>query len=323
MSPVPSFSVVIPNHARVAPVVHAVRSALVNAPASLEVIVVDDASPNRADIELALAAIGDSRIRFVALGDKGTASRARNAGVAAATGDWIAFLDSDDRFEPGKWEALEHAAAKHPDADVLHDRAHVVVDGRITDTVPHRAMHRDERVGDFLFAHGELLSTCTLTIRRALLTQVPWRPGLPRHQDYQLVLDLEAAGATFVHITSVGTTVQWSTGTRPADKGESAAYSLGWLESVRPQLSTAAFRRAAFRFGIVKLLESGRRLDAVQSAARLRAIPDVRAALVALALCLAPAPVRQLGYRVYKRVLQPQRRGQRVCEPRPAHPQLA
>ena len=298
----PSFSVVIPNHARIDTLVAAVRSTLADAPSSLEVIVVDDASPNVEAIDGALRAIADMRVRMVRLAGKGTASIARNAGWAAATGDYVSFLDSDDTFTPQKWHALSAAVQAAPHADVLYDRAEIVIDGRLADVVPHRALRAGEAVGDFLFVHDELLSTCTLTVRRELLSRVPWRGGLPRHQDFQFVLDLEEAGAQFVHVPSAGCVVQWSTASRPIARGESATYSLGWLETVRARLSAAAFRRAAFRFGVVKLLDAGERREAIRVAVRLRAIPDLRAAAVALVLFAAPAVVRRAGYLAFKRL---------------------
>lgn len=293
---------------------------LADAPPSLEVIVVDDASPDVAAIDAALRGIADTRVRCVHLAAKGTASIARNAGWAAATGDWVSFLDSDDTFTPQKWAALTAAIAAAPHADVFHDQAEIVIDGQVSDHVPHRAMHHGERVGDFLFAHGELLSTCTLTVRRHLLATVPWRGGLPRHQDFQFVLDLEAAGATFVHVPSPGCVVQWSTAARPVARGESAAYSLGWLLSVRSRLSEVAFRRAAFRFGVVKLLDAGQRREALHVALSLRAIPDLRAAVVALALLTAPAALRRAGYLAFKRLsgLRATRRARPTGAPTPS-----
>ena len=66
-------------------------------------IVVDDGSSD------ATAAIvrtfGDSRIRLVANDGSGV-SAARNAGARAATGEWLMFLDADDRLRPGAIAAL-------------------------------------------------------------------------------------------------------------------------------------------------------------------------------------------------------------------------
>ena len=66
----------------------------------LEVLVVDDASP---DGTLALAqsyAAKEPRVRVIAQPENGGVSKARNRGVREARGEWIAFLDSDDLWMP-------------------------------------------------------------------------------------------------------------------------------------------------------------------------------------------------------------------------------
>ena len=72
----------------------------------LEVLVVDDASP---DGTLALAqsyAAKDPRVRVIAQPENGGVSKARNRGVREARGEWIAFLDSDDAYEPNFLKTL-------------------------------------------------------------------------------------------------------------------------------------------------------------------------------------------------------------------------
>jgi len=61
---------------------------------NLEIIVADDCSSD--DIEGAIAALNDPRVRLVRRARNGGVAAARNTGVAAATGDYIAFHDSDD-----------------------------------------------------------------------------------------------------------------------------------------------------------------------------------------------------------------------------------
>lgn len=80
----------------------AVRSALSQSGPLIEVIVVDDCSPDPFVAEPDVVA--DTRLRVIRLKENGGAGAARNAGIAAAKGDWIAFLDSDDTWEPGKIE---------------------------------------------------------------------------------------------------------------------------------------------------------------------------------------------------------------------------
>ncbi|MGD9703655.1 MAG: glycosyltransferase family 2 protein [Acidimicrobiia bacterium] len=90
-------SVVIPTYGRAEFLEIAIASALGQRPRPLEVVVVDDASPTVEPAERAAAA-GARVIRQEC--NQGPAV-ARNTGVEAARGEWIALLDSDDEWMPG------------------------------------------------------------------------------------------------------------------------------------------------------------------------------------------------------------------------------
>lgn len=113
-APTPHVSVVIPMFNRVPTIRRAVESALSQSFRDIEVIVVDDAS--RDESVAIVAAIDDPRLRVLRRERNGGASAARNAGVAAARGSLIAFLDSDDEWFPRKLEiqvaALDAAPAE-------------------------------------------------------------------------------------------------------------------------------------------------------------------------------------------------------------------
>ena len=108
-------SVVIPVHGRAEIAVSALDSALNQTHPSIEAIVVDDGSPatDAAVLEDAVAARAP-RARLLRQENRGPAA-ARNAGWAAARGDYVAFLDADDLFLPGKvaaqLRAMEAAGA--------------------------------------------------------------------------------------------------------------------------------------------------------------------------------------------------------------------
>lgn len=93
-------SVVIPVFNRQSQAENALRSALAQDGCEVEVVIVDDASPTAFVLPPDLA--GDSRVRLIRSETNGGPAAARNIGIRAASRPWIAFLDSDDRFLPGK-----------------------------------------------------------------------------------------------------------------------------------------------------------------------------------------------------------------------------
>jgi len=94
----PAITAIIPTYNRAGTLGRAVRSALEQSLPCAQVIVVDDGSTD--GTAGVLAEFGD-RIRVIRKPNGGVSS-ARNAGVAAATTQWVAFLDSDDRWQPDK-----------------------------------------------------------------------------------------------------------------------------------------------------------------------------------------------------------------------------
>jgi glycosyltransferase involved in cell wall biosynthesis len=90
----PLFSVIIPTFERAGFVVEAVESVLRQRCRDFELIVVDDGST---DATREVLAPYSQRLRYFHQTNQGV-SQARNAGIRAATGEWIAFLDSDDRW---------------------------------------------------------------------------------------------------------------------------------------------------------------------------------------------------------------------------------
>lgn len=97
-------SVVIPTYNRADLVERAVRSVLAQSYNDLEVIIVDDASTDDTrDRILSLREI-DQRIRYISHENNRGAQAGRNSGIQAAKGEYIAFLDSDNEWQPLKTE---------------------------------------------------------------------------------------------------------------------------------------------------------------------------------------------------------------------------
>jgi glycosyltransferase involved in cell wall biosynthesis len=107
----PSISVVIPAYNREQTVLTAVRSVLWQTLPPTEVIVVDDGSTD--NTAAAVEGLGDPRVRLIRQANGGI-SAARNAGIRAATSDWVAFQDSDDEWLATKLERQFAAHAADP-----------------------------------------------------------------------------------------------------------------------------------------------------------------------------------------------------------------
>lgn len=124
--PVPTFSVVIPAYGVADYVADAVHSALEQTVAPLDVVVVDDGSPD--DVVTPLAPFLD-RITLIRQDNQGPGA-AKLAGARAARGEFVALLDGDDTYLPRRLERLGRAAAARPDLDILVTDAHVELEGR-------------------------------------------------------------------------------------------------------------------------------------------------------------------------------------------------
>jgi glycosyltransferase involved in cell wall biosynthesis len=98
----PKVSVIVPCYNRGDRVVACVESALRQTFEDIEVVVVDDHSSD--DTRERVGSIPDPRVRYLRHDVNRGGNAARNTGIAAARGELIAFLDSDDRWAPDKLE---------------------------------------------------------------------------------------------------------------------------------------------------------------------------------------------------------------------------
>ena len=98
----PVVSVIIPTYNRAHLIGRAIRSVLDQTYQDWELIVVDDASTD--DIPGIVKGFTDGRVKYIRHDENKGAAAARNTGIQAARGAYIAFLDSDDEWLPEKLE---------------------------------------------------------------------------------------------------------------------------------------------------------------------------------------------------------------------------
>src|SRR5262245_28298699 len=114
----PFVSVIMPAYNSERYIADAIRSLLSQTGVTVEVIVVSDGSTDGTERIVGAMAAEDPRIRLFAETHRGVAA-ARNVGLAAATADFITFLDSDDLCAPGRLQRqVEHLVA-HATVDAV------------------------------------------------------------------------------------------------------------------------------------------------------------------------------------------------------------
>jgi glycosyltransferase involved in cell wall biosynthesis len=162
-------SVVVPAFNRATTLGRCIESIVRQNHRHLEVVVVDDGSTD-ATLETAREwALLDQRVRVVAHGHRRGAQAARNSGLQVASGEWIAFLDSDDYYLPKSIE-VRLAAARESGAGVVHSEC-LVQESEDGDPRPFGVPPLRGRVyRDLLRQQGPLFQT--MLIRKDVLWEI-------------------------------------------------------------------------------------------------------------------------------------------------------
>lgn len=105
----PFLSVVMPVYRAQEYLEESIRSVLSQTFGNLELILVDDCSPDGSGTVCDDAARRDERVRVLHLPENRGAGRARNAGIEAARGQYLAFMDADDTMDPDIYEKAYQA----------------------------------------------------------------------------------------------------------------------------------------------------------------------------------------------------------------------
>ena len=126
--PQPTVTVVIPAHNRAGTIPVAIESVRRQSFEDIEIIVVDDGSTDgTADIARSIA-LGEPRLRVLSHPVNRGAQAARNTGIRAARGEWVAFLDSDDRYYPDSIR-LRLDEARRTGLGVIHSACDAITRG--------------------------------------------------------------------------------------------------------------------------------------------------------------------------------------------------
>lgn len=190
MHALPIVSVVIPAFNAAATISATLASVLAQTLSRIEVIVVDDGSQDDTLDICGAHSRSDPRLRVISQANQGVAA-ARNAGVAQARGEFVAPLDADDLWAPGKLQAQLDAFARADSNTALVYTLSVRVDegDRLIESPP--GVCPEGYVLPQLCTHNFILNGSAAMIRRSALVAVGgFEPGVGGCEDYALYLRL-------------------------------------------------------------------------------------------------------------------------------------
>lgn len=202
------FSVVIPAYNAASTIAMAIESVLRQSYPAHEIIVVDDGSrDNTVDIVKELLSTNPI-VRVFSQPNAGP-SAARNTGAFASSGDWVAFLDSDDYWLPHKLKLQAEAIAKHPNIIVAAGKYCTRYPWqRIIQSDPIKALslpqHRDPTIlldSLVALAEGPTIWTGTVCVKReSLLAASCFDESLRVCEDSDLWFRLALSNPNFLYI---------------------------------------------------------------------------------------------------------------------------
>jgi glycosyltransferase involved in cell wall biosynthesis len=190
-------SIVIPAF-DVAPfVADAIASARAQQHTRWEMILVDDGSRDGTALAAERAAEGDPRIRLIRQANAGV-SAARNAGIAAAAGDTLLFLDADDWLAPDALTRLTAALAASPEAVAAYGPWAAVAEAARPGDAPLRLKAGPFPAGDvldLLLVQNLLANGGHLLVRRAAFDAAGgFHPGIRYGEDWECWVRLALQG---------------------------------------------------------------------------------------------------------------------------------
>lgn len=256
----PLASIVIPCHNSQAYLAEAIESALRQSYPALEIIVVDNGSTDRSPV-----IAQQFPVRYLRLERPGL-TPARNAGIDASRGRYVAFLDSDDRLRPDAIACGVRLLEQRPEcAMAIGD--HIFIDGAgewIGDSRKRSLTEEaDGNIYELLLKSNFIEMISSVLFRREVFSRVGgFDPTLRAAEDYDLYLRVAKACEGVCHSSVIAEyRMHDSNSSRNAEL--MLLSSLNVLERQAPYLGDRRSRVAAFQYGVREWKRQyGRRLAA-------------------------------------------------------------
>jgi glycosyltransferase involved in cell wall biosynthesis len=194
-------SVIIPTWNRWVLLSRAIASVRYQTHQNWELIIVNDASSDDTVPNVMELCANDSRIKLVNNPIQHGGGYCRHLGTQHATGDYIAFLDSDDYWLSNKLQKQISAARNSGFKDlVMLSPMAIEIDNRLL-RVKQAQLLANQNICDYLYnRHGASLQSSCFMVSGDLARRITFDPTLQVNQDTDYLLKLEHAGAKFIYL---------------------------------------------------------------------------------------------------------------------------
>jgi glycosyltransferase involved in cell wall biosynthesis len=191
----PRVSVVIPAYNQADYLAEAIASSLDQTYQDYEIIVVDDGSTDETP---AVAQRFGSAVRYIRQENQGLAG-ARNTGIRHAVGEYIALLDSDDRWSPDFLQTMMSLVDQHPEGTVYYAGWQFIdANGKDLPQAPNRRVVAQAAVYRAMLKSNFLIPSAIVMRRSTIVDAGMFDPAFRRLQDRELWVRLLRQGRLFV-----------------------------------------------------------------------------------------------------------------------------
>jgi glycosyltransferase involved in cell wall biosynthesis len=290
-------TVVVPTRNRASMLGQALRSVVAQCEVELEAVVVDDGSTDAT--AAVVTGMGDPRLRLVRHERPQGVSAARNRGIAEARGRWVAFLDDDDLWAPGK--LASQLAAAERDGRAWVAAGAVSVDDRLRVLAGEPPLAPDRIVADLDRYNSVPAGASNVLVRAEQLAITGgFDPGLRHMADWDLWIRLGHTGPPAT-VARPLLAYRLHRGNATMDTAFDPREPLAELDAIVDRYGIEADRLAVDRWIAWTCLRAGRRGAALRAYARAGRAGDRRSFVRAAIGLLHPAVGQRVYYRPFLR----------------------
>jgi GT2 family glycosyltransferase len=198
----PRVTVVIPAFRAAKYIAEALDSVCAQTFTDFEIVVVNDVSPDTDELEEVLSRYRE-RVTYLKRDRNGGPGAARNTGILAARGEYVAFLDADDYWDPTFLAEQMAFFERHPDVSLVYSDASWFLDSSraVVGTLMTQAPSRGEPTFERLTRQECTIGTSAVVVRReAVVTAGLFDPDIGNYsEDFDLYLRIAKSGARLAY----------------------------------------------------------------------------------------------------------------------------